>query len=185
LLRRFEAPEQLLRAATSTRRSVSRCRGLGQATHSFCFVLHRAGFVVPPCLRLGRWALTPPFHPCSRPTERCRRHGAEKRFVFCDTFRRKELSFSAPLLSQGGLPCGVRTFLSGFLRSRSDRPPTRKAYLRGAMIQGVSFAGWQARSENALRCGRTGLTREASPLSVPIQISVGLESLGNSATAKS
>ena len=39
---------------------------------------------------------------------------AIKRFIFCDTFRRKELSFSAPLLSQGGLPCGVRTFLSGF-----------------------------------------------------------------------
>ena len=126
LLRHFEAPEQLLRAATITRRSVSRCRGLGQATHSFCFVLHRAGFVVPPCLRLGRWALTPPFHPCF-PADLALLAGMAriKRFVFCDTFRRKELSFSAPLLSQGGLPCGVRTFLSGFLRSRSDRPPTR------------------------------------------------------------
>ena len=39
-------------------------KGTGQATHPFCFVLHRGGFVVPPCLRLGRWALTPPFHPC-------------------------------------------------------------------------------------------------------------------------
>jgi hypothetical protein len=38
--------------------------GTGQAAHPFCFVLHRGGFVVPPCLRLGRWALTPPFHPC-------------------------------------------------------------------------------------------------------------------------
>ena len=37
----------------------------------------------------------------------------KKRFIFCDTFRRKELSFSAPLLLQGVLPCGVRTFLSG------------------------------------------------------------------------
>ena len=38
-----------------------------------------------------------------------------KRSIFCDTCRRKELSFSAPLLSQGVLPCGVRTFLSGVL----------------------------------------------------------------------
>jgi len=27
------------------------------------FVLHHIGFVVPPCLRLERWAFTPPFHP--------------------------------------------------------------------------------------------------------------------------
>jgi len=45
-----------------------------------------------------------------------------KRFVFCDTFRRKELSFSAPLLSQGVLPYGVRTFLSGVL-AEPERPP--------------------------------------------------------------
>jgi hypothetical protein len=38
-----------------------------------------------------------------------------KRSIFCDTFRRKELSFTAPLLSQGVLPCGVRTFLSSVL----------------------------------------------------------------------
>ena len=63
LLRHLEVPEQLLRAATSTRRW-SPVTGTGQATHPFCFVLHRAGFVVPPYLRSGRWALTPPFHPC-------------------------------------------------------------------------------------------------------------------------
>ena len=34
-----------------------------------------------------------------------------KRFVFCDTFRYKELSFSAPPLSRGVPPYGVRTFL--------------------------------------------------------------------------
>jgi hypothetical protein len=63
LLRHFEGPEQPLRAATITRRW-SPVNGTGQATHPFCFVLHRGGFVVPPYLRLGRWALTPPFHPC-------------------------------------------------------------------------------------------------------------------------
>lgn len=28
-----------------------------------CFVLHHAGFAVPPWLPAARWALTPPFHP--------------------------------------------------------------------------------------------------------------------------
>ena len=36
----------------------------GQAGGLFSlFVLHRAGFVLPPFLRSGRWALNPPFHP--------------------------------------------------------------------------------------------------------------------------
>ena len=36
----------------------------GQAGGLFSlFVLHRAGFVLPPFLRPGRWALNPPFHP--------------------------------------------------------------------------------------------------------------------------
>jgi hypothetical protein len=39
-----------------------------------------------------------------------------KRFVFCDTFRYKELSFSAPPLSRGVPPYGVRTFLFGVPR---------------------------------------------------------------------
>jgi hypothetical protein len=104
------------------------------------------GLSCPRAYAWGGGLLPRRFTLASRPTERCRQYGTVKRFVFCDTFRRKELSFSAPLLSQGGLPCGVRTFLSGFLRPRSDRPPTRRAYLRAAIIQGVSFAGWQARS---------------------------------------
>jgi hypothetical protein len=52
-----------------------------------------------------------------------------KRFIFCDTFRRKELSFSAPLLSQGVLPCGVRTFLSGVL-TEPERPPANEKKIR-------------------------------------------------------
>ena len=35
-----------------------------------CFVLHHMGFFVPRRLRAGRWALTPPFHPCRTPRER-------------------------------------------------------------------------------------------------------------------
>jgi hypothetical protein len=47
----------------------------GQATRASCFVLHRAGFVMPPCFRAGRWALTPPFHPYFSP------HGSKRTFV--------------------------------------------------------------------------------------------------------
>ena len=36
----------------------------GEAAQAPCFVLHRMGFVVPRRLRAGRWAFTPPFHPC-------------------------------------------------------------------------------------------------------------------------
>ena len=96
---------------------ISFFRETGQATLSSCFVLHRMGFVMPPCFRSGRWALTPPFHPCFINLHgSCvlrRSHWGMKRFAFCDTFRRKELSFSAPPLSRGVPPCGVRTFLSG------------------------------------------------------------------------
>lgn len=52
----------------------------GQATLPL-FVLHRAGFTMPPLLPSGRWALTPPFHPYPR-----------GRFVFCGTFRPLALS---------------------------------------------------------------------------------------------
>jgi hypothetical protein len=46
-----------------------------------CSVLHRMRFVVPPSSRLGRWALTPPFHPY--PSFALASYGG--RFVFCDT----------------------------------------------------------------------------------------------------
>ncbi len=67
----------------------------GQAGRFSCSVLHRVGFVMPPSLRLERWALTPPFHPylllpvgglfsvtlsialgCPRASDACARHAA-------------------------------------------------------------------------------------------------------------
>ena len=36
----------------------------GARRHAPCSVLHRRRFFVPRRLRAGRWALTPPFHPC-------------------------------------------------------------------------------------------------------------------------
>ena len=67
-------------------------RRSGRRPGPSCSVLHRMGFFVPPRLRSGRWALTPPFHPyppaCAR-----------GRFVFCDTVRRPGLSHRPPARS--------------------------------------------------------------------------------------
>jgi len=81
---------QPLRAATITRRSPSAfASGSGRQPGSSCSVLHRMGFFVPPGSRPGRWALTPPFHPCLQAF-------AGRRSVFCDTFRRPEFSLRPP-----------------------------------------------------------------------------------------
>ena len=67
-----------------------------------CSVLHRMRFVVPPSSRLGRWALTPPFHPYPH-----FRAGG----LFSVTLSVTAACTAAPTLSRGMLPCGVRTFL--------------------------------------------------------------------------
>jgi hypothetical protein len=143
LLRHFEVPEQLLRAATITRRW-SPIRGPGRRPVPSVLSCTAQGLSCPLAYAWGGGLLprrfTLAFSACS--SDCSPEPDAIKRTVFCDTFRRKELSFSAPLLSQGGLPCGVRTFLSGFLRPRSDRPPARRAYLRAAIIQDISFVDW-------------------------------------------
>ena len=78
------------RAATITRRSPSAfASGSGRQPGSSCSVLHRMGFFVPPDLRPGRWALTPPFHPYLPAF-------AGRRSVFCDTFRRPGFSSRSP-----------------------------------------------------------------------------------------
>ncbi len=51
-----ERSAPLTRDATSTRRVTG-------GPPFPCYVLHHAGFAVPPWLPLARWALTPPFHP--------------------------------------------------------------------------------------------------------------------------
>lgn len=79
-------------------------------------VLHHMGFFIPPRLRLGWWALTPPFHHF----QTSRASPASWLSILCDTFRRAELTyhtptrFSSSLLPfslRGMLPSGVRTFL--------------------------------------------------------------------------
>jgi hypothetical protein len=75
----------------------------GPALPSYLALLH-AGFSVPRVSPLGRWALTPPFHPCQmRPTESGQpggfaaglpqRYESHRRFIFCGTFRGRVFAF--------------------------------------------------------------------------------------------
>ena len=90
VLPRAFRPGQSSRTATITRRSPSAfASGSGRQPGPSCSVLHRMGFFVPPDSRPGRWALTPPFHPCPPAF-------AGRRSVFCDTFRRPEFSSRPP-----------------------------------------------------------------------------------------
>ena len=136
--------------------------GPGRATHVSCFVLHRVGFFVPPHLRLGRWALTPPFHPYP---------AFARRFIFCDTLRRKELSLSAPPLSRGMLPCGVRTFLS--VREASERPSAiaRNVLAMQASCKAASSPGPACGCLTpGLHCGGLGNIAEKKPGEKPASL---------------
>ena len=124
----------------------------GPALPSYLALLH-AGFSVPRMSPPGRWALTPPFHPCQmRLTERGRplvlpracRRGASITggFIFCGTFRSRRLAFrlrgmrgTAPWRYLARCPAvagscelattGVRTFLPSASLARSKPAITR------------------------------------------------------------
>ena len=100
--------------------------------------LHPMGFSVPRRLRAGRWALTPPFHPC-QPSRRT----AGGLFSVALSVGRasrpgrpRVLPGRSPGL-RGIAPCGARTFLPR--RTGSEPPPLRsswKRYRSGAARQG-------------------------------------------------
>lgn len=88
-----------------------------------CSVLHHLGFIVPPSLLTGRWALTPPFHPY--------RPGVPTGGMFSVTLSvEADLRPLLPRILRGRLPCGVRTFLPPASRQTSDRPPVVKTSLQ-------------------------------------------------------
>lgn len=105
------------RAATITRRFPAACAtGSGRQPCPSCSVLHRMGFFVPPDLRPGRWALTPPFHPF-------RQAHARRRFIFCDTFRWPDLSLKPPARSTRHAAFRCPDFpLPARLATRRERP---------------------------------------------------------------
>lgn len=83
-----------------------------------CFVLHRGRFLLPRLLPVGRWALTPPFHPYRK------RHEAPPGGLFSvilsvmPCFR-----VAFPQILCGPLSSGVRTFLpQAKLRATAGRP---------------------------------------------------------------
>jgi hypothetical protein len=166
LLRHFQVPEQLWRAATSTRRW-SPVKGPGRRPIPSVSSCTAQGLSCPRAYAWGGGLLPRHFtlacSDCS--SDRSPEPGASKRFVFCDTFRRKELSFSAPLLSQGGLPCGVRTFLSSFFRPRSDRPPITSIPAGCDHSRGRSYVGDLELSKNGIDSRGPGIER-ADPRSV-------------------
>lgn len=123
----------------------------GPALPSYLALLH-AGFSVPRMLPSGRWALTPPFHPCQmRSTERgglpvfpkaCRRGASiTGGFIFCGTFRSRAAECfrafcgATPWRYQARCPAvagscefataGVRTFLPPIPLARSGPAITR------------------------------------------------------------
>ena len=122
-----------------------RLRGvLGRRPDPSCSVLHRMGFFVPPCLRSGRWAFTPPFHPC-RPA--CAGVGG----MFSVTLSvDRDFGPGPPRILRGMLPCGVRTFLSrlALRRGESDRPPSVemvdawRGFSSGDRVD-LDFADWE------------------------------------------
>jgi len=104
-----------------TRSAPQTCvRGLGQAIPKpTCSALHHMGFFMPPRLRLGRWALTPPFHPY-------RTHdlaAPARRFIFCDTIRPPRLSPKCPAHSMRHVALWSPDFpLPPRLSTRKERP---------------------------------------------------------------
>jgi hypothetical protein len=109
----------------------------GPALPSYLALLH-AGFSVPRMLPSGRWALTPPFHPCQmRSTERggplvlpkaCRRGASITGGLFSvalsvaafpdASFRPPLRTGTSPLALPGALPCRSR-----LLRAHCDWSP--------------------------------------------------------------
>ena len=106
-----------------------------------CSVLHHMGFFVPPRLRLGRWALTPPFHPY-------RNACAHRRFVFCDTFRQPQLSPRFPACSprHAALWCPDFPLHAALRHTLSDRPPSM-----GKVVNARGCARRQFREAIALK----------------------------------
>src|SRR5436190_23372173 len=70
-----------------------------------CFVLHRMGFFLPRALLRERRALTSPFHPCLRFSQRTGGMFSVTLSVVAIIQLRR------PRISRGMLPYGVRTFL--------------------------------------------------------------------------
>ncbi len=87
-------------SAASTRNSFRVAKhGAGSSRVPY-LALHPMGFSVPPRLRLERWALTPPFHPCRSEISNLKFEISERRFVFCGTFRRDASRRLLPRVSQ-------------------------------------------------------------------------------------
>ena len=104
-------------------------RRRGQAGGLFSlFVLHRAGFFVPPALRRGAVGSYPAFSPLPPIL------ADGRRFIFCDTVRQREFALSTARVHHAAR-CLVVSGLSSKARSEERTPATvsgaATGYLRG------------------------------------------------------
>ena len=148
----------------------------GPALPSYLALLH-AGFSVPRMSPPGRWALTPPFHPCQmRSTESglpggfaaglpqgCESH---RRFIFCGTlrgrvfvFRLRETRDATPWRYQARCPSPRKTASGSFVRVAGVRtflPPTLLPHCSGSKEAGDH----PTHPPSSLYCERGGQRRE-------------------------
>lgn len=114
------AVSRILSARVAPRRGSFICCGLTRGLNRFRFgggppralylALHPMGFAVPPCLRLARWALAPPFHPYPGRS----RGGLFSVALSVNPPSRVDCPSVSPAEPglRGIVSCGVRTFLS-------------------------------------------------------------------------
>ena len=95
--------------------------GVRQAACFPCLSCTAQGFSCPRPCGAGRWALTPPFHPCP-PTLAGRR-----RFIFCDTVRQR--AFSRPTAR---VHHAARCLVVSGLSSKGDSEKQPPATVSGA-----------------------------------------------------
>lgn len=183
LLRLFEGPEQLLRAATTTRRWSRLWDRAGDPSLLFCLAPRRV--CRAPVLTLGAVGSYPAVSPLlSRPALAIARQGpARSSGLFSVTLSvAKNFRSARPCFRKVGclMVSGLSSPVSCVPGATARQQDEHTCALR-------SFKGEVRKLENrdAWWHARRGLTREASPLSVADPRSVPLKSVGNSTTAKS
>ena len=128
---RLRERESFVSAADTRNLSRDARRGAGRSAVPY-LALHPMGFSVPPRLRLGRWALTPPFHPYPRSRSRGGLFSVALSVGTPRGVASRVYPRSTPGL-RGIAPCGVRTFLPRLAPGAILRPSKTSANIRAGL----------------------------------------------------